>query len=68
MAYENRTVGYDVVHEYAGRQYSVRLNRDPGTQVPLVIAPEPGLILSAAPPVTVVKPVDHRGRPYRPVY
>ncbi|HWP12875.1 MAG TPA: glycine zipper 2TM domain-containing protein, partial [Ramlibacter sp.] len=28
--YENRTVGYNVVYEYAGRQYNVQMPNDPG--------------------------------------
>src|SRR3989344_4952995 len=33
--YENRTVGYDVVYEYAGRQYTTRTQNDPGRWIPL---------------------------------
>ena len=29
-SYENRTVGYDVTYEYAGRQYTTRMASDPG--------------------------------------
>ena len=36
---ENRTVGWDVEYEYAGRQYSARLPSDPGITVPLDITP-----------------------------
>ena len=44
--YENRTVGYNVTYEYAGRQYQTRMNHDPGRHirvqvVPLVDAPAP---------------------------
>ncbi len=37
--YENRSVAYNVVYEYAGRQYSVQMANDPGPTVPLQITP-----------------------------
>lgn len=37
--YENRTVGYDVVYEYAGRQYTTRTENDPGRWIPLSVQP-----------------------------
>jgi len=37
--YENRTVGYNVVYEYAGKQYSVQMPSDPGPTVQLQITP-----------------------------
>ena len=37
--YENRTVGYDVVYEYAGRQYTTRTQSDPGRWIPLSVQP-----------------------------
>lgn len=37
--YENRTVGYNVVYEYAGRQYSARTERDPGGWLPVSVQP-----------------------------
>ncbi|GAB3774986.1 hypothetical protein GCM10028796_50290 [Ramlibacter monticola] len=36
---ENRTVGYDVVYEYGGRQYATRLPYDPGPTVRLQVSP-----------------------------
>jgi uncharacterized protein YcfJ len=44
--YENRTTGYHVVYEFAGKQYSVQMPSDPGPTVRLQITPV------AAPPVT----------------
>jgi uncharacterized protein YcfJ len=44
--YENRTVGYQVVYEFAGKQYSVQMPSDPGPTVRLQITPV------ASPPVT----------------
>ncbi len=37
--YENRTTGYQVVYEYAGKQYSVQMPNDPGSHVRLQITP-----------------------------
>ena len=37
--YENRTVGYNVVYEYAGKQYSVQMPNDPGPDVRLQVTP-----------------------------
>lgn len=38
-SYENRTIGYDVTYEYAGRQYTVRMPQDPGPTIPLQVSP-----------------------------
>ena len=38
-SYENRTVGYDVVYEYAGQRYSTRVARDPGRQLAVSVQP-----------------------------
>lgn len=37
--YENRTMGYDVVYEYAGRQYTTRTQNDPGQWIALSVQP-----------------------------
>jgi uncharacterized protein YcfJ len=37
--YENRVVAYNVVYDYAGKQYSVQMPRDPGATVQLQISP-----------------------------
>lgn len=37
--YENRTVGYDVTYEYAGRRYTARMEHDPGRWVPVQVQP-----------------------------
>jgi uncharacterized protein YcfJ len=37
--YENRLVGFNVVYEYAGKQYTVQLPQDPGPNIPLQITP-----------------------------
>jgi hypothetical protein len=41
---ENRVVAYNVVYEYAGRQYSTQMPQDPGRWVPVSVRP-----VSAAP-------------------
>ncbi len=46
--YENRTVAYNVIYGYAGRQYSVQMPQDPGPYVRLQITPVGGAT-SAAP-------------------
>ena len=37
--YENQTVAYDVVYEYAGRQYRTQMAQDPGRFVRLAVSP-----------------------------
>ena len=37
--YENRTVGYNVVYEFAGKQYSAQMPNDPGPTLALQIGP-----------------------------
>lgn len=39
--YENRTVAYQVVYEYANRRYSVQMPQDPGPNVKLQISVAP---------------------------
>ena len=65
---ENRVVAYQVVYEYAGRQYSAQMLQDPGPQVQLQITPvgvaPPAPPATAqvyaapsAPPVVITQPV-----------
>lgn len=37
--FENRTVGYNVVYEYGGKQYAVQMPNDPGATVQLQLTP-----------------------------
>ena len=37
--FENRTVGYNVTYEYAGKQYMVQMPRDPGPTVQVNVTP-----------------------------
>ena len=39
MFYENRTMAYTVVYEFAGKQYTVQMPQDPGPTVRLQITP-----------------------------
>jgi uncharacterized protein YcfJ len=56
--YENRTVSYNVVYEYAGKQYAVQMPNDPGPSVKLQITPVGAALPQAAPiPMNYVQPV-----------
>jgi uncharacterized protein YcfJ len=57
--YEDRTVGYNVTYEYAGRQYSTRMASDPGTSIPVQVVP---LVETAA--VTAAPMPVYRARRY----
>ncbi len=37
--YENATIGYNVVYEFAGKQYSVQMASDPGASIRLQVSP-----------------------------
>jgi len=37
--YESRTVGYNVVYEFGGRQYSVQMPNDPGPTIAVQVSP-----------------------------
>lgn len=61
--YENRLTGYQVVYEYAGKQYNVQLPQDPGPTIALQVTPVaaprpetqvPAVMPAYVPPVTVV--------------
>lgn len=51
---ENRASGYQVVYEFAGRQYSVQTAQDPGPTIALQVAPVNGLIAQAPSQTTVI--------------
>ncbi len=51
--YENRAVGYKVIYEYAGKQYTVQLPQDPGPTLQLSVSVNPASnspVASAPPP------------------
>jgi hypothetical protein len=61
--YENRTVGFNVVYEYGGRQYTVQMPSDPGPTVQLQVTPV-GAVgatapLAAAAPLGVAQPMTY---------
>ena len=61
--YENRTVGYNVVYEYAGKQSSVQLPYDPGQTIRLQMTPVGAAAMAPSGPgpsqsVIVAPPVD----------
>jgi uncharacterized protein YcfJ len=63
-AYENRLVGYQVVYEYAGKQYTVQLPQDPGPTIALQVSPAamaqapvaPAVPMNSAPTTLVTPP------------
>ena len=57
---ESRTTGYNVVYEYAGKQYSVVMPNDPGPSIQLQIAPVGTLqpLPSAANPAPILSPIS----------
>jgi len=46
---ETRTVGYNVVYEYAGKQYNVQMPQDPGPTINLQISPVAATTVQPAP-------------------
>ena len=75
MAYENRTVGYNVTYEYGGRQYTVQMPYDPGPTIRLRVSPmvqdeaQQPLMPQAgmAPAPVVIAPPMQGGRVQAPV-
>jgi uncharacterized protein YcfJ len=64
--YENRTAGYHVVYEFAGKQYSVQMPTDPGPTVRLQITPvvpPPSVMPAALPAPALPMPVAPAGVP-----
>ncbi|MDO8887403.1 MAG: glycine zipper 2TM domain-containing protein [Hydrogenophaga sp.] len=59
--YENRTVAYNVVYKYAGRQYNVQMPQDPGPYIRLNVSPA-----DALPPQGYAPPVYNNAPIYRP--
>jgi uncharacterized protein YcfJ len=54
--YENRTVGYNVVYEFAGRQYAVQMPNDPGPSIQLQVSPVGARNTTDAPAVMYQQP------------
>ena len=55
VAYEQRVSAWNVIYEYAGRQYSIQMPNDPGPYLPIQVGP--GVAAVAPPPVIVSAPV-----------
>jgi len=54
--YENRPVAYNVVYEFAGKQYSVQMPYNPGPTIQLQVSPA-GMSPQAAAPATITQPM-----------
>ncbi len=56
MVTDDRTIGYKVVYEYAGRQHTAQLPFAPGTTIPLEVnvAPQGAPVRSTTPPINTV--------------
>jgi hypothetical protein len=74
--FENRTVGYNVVYEFGGRQYSVQTPNDPGPTIAVQVSPVGVGTASYAPAIsyaetvapTYVVPAPAVRRYYGPYY
>ena len=70
VTYENRVVGYNVVYEYAGRQYTTQMNNDPGSQLTIQVIPtnaDMQVYTTPAPPPPVIVQAPVQARNYPPV-
>lgn len=65
--FENRAVAFNVVYEYAGRQYTVQMPSDPGPTLPLQVSPL-GANAAAQQPAYAQAPVVVMAPPVYPVY
>ena len=63
-SYENRTSHYNVVYEYADKQYSVQMANDPGSYIRLQATPVGAM--PSAPPSGYVQPYTQA--PAQPIY
>lgn len=61
--YENRTVGYNVVYEYAGKQYNVQMPYDPGPTIRLQVTPMSGNMPSPDADAASAAPVQTQTQP-----
>lgn len=70
VTYESRVVGYTVIYEYAGRQYTTQMNRDPGPHLNIQITPtalQMQVYTTPAPPAPVVTHAPLQVRTYPPI-
>ena len=81
VRYENQVVAYNVVYEYAGRQYSTQTSTPPGEWMPLQVSPAgsapvqmvatppaPAPVVVTQPVVTTYPPVIYGPTPYPAPY
>jgi uncharacterized protein YcfJ len=61
---ENRTVGFSVVYEYAGKQYSVQMANDPGPTIPIQVSPVGATAQASPAPSSYAQP----SYPQQPTY
>jgi len=69
ISVEHRVVGYNVVYEYAGRQYTTQMNNDPGSQLSIQVTPanvDSQVYATPAPPPVIVQALPQT-RIYPPV-
>ena len=74
--FENRTVGYNVVYEFGGRQYSAQTPNDPGPTIAVQVSPAgvgtasyaPAIIYTETVAPTYVVPAPAVRRYYGPYY
>jgi len=74
--FENRTVGYNVVYEFGGRQYAVQMPNDPGPTVAVQVSPvgsapvyqAPLAQVQVQPATTTYVTVEPPRRYYAPYY
>jgi uncharacterized protein YcfJ len=52
--YEQRTLGYQVVYEFGGRQYAVQMPSDPGPTIALQVSPLGAELPLQTPPAAIV--------------
>ena len=68
--YENRVLHYDVIYEYDGKRYSIKMPNDPGQYVRLQLNPVGSLPAPSTPPPTSTAPstifTPISGNEYRP--
>lgn len=62
--YESRAVAYNVVYEYAGKQYSVQMPNDPGPTIRLQVSPAGASAQTAPPAYATPAPQPMYAQPY----
>jgi uncharacterized protein YcfJ len=70
VTYENRVVAYNVVYDYAGRQYTTQMSNDPGSHLNIQVTPTASqmqVYTTPIPPAPVVTHAPIHVRTYPPV-